>query len=199
MRKKSQILLALFVILCGYLPVYADYVLEAINEAVQSYKGKEYSEAVESLDYAKQLIQQLQNESVIKFLPKALSGWEAEAAESQTTGMFGGMASVERTYRKIAGDDRGSSQVTITILGKSPMLQGMMAMFNPMVVGSDGGKLQKIRQKKAIVKYDPDNRDGEIHVQVNDNFMVTIKGNSVSKEDLMQYAEAVDYKGLDAF
>jgi len=198
MEKKRHILLVLVIFLLSYSPVYADDVLDAINEAVESYKNKAFSEAVENLDYAKQLIQQSQNENIIKFLPKALPGWKADAAESQSMGMFGGMASVERMYRKTAGNDEGESQITITILGKSPMMQGMMAMFNPMIAGADGGKLQKIQGNKAIVKYDPDNREGEISVQVNDNFIVTVKGNSVEKEVLMQYAEAVDYKGLKA-
>jgi len=197
MKRKNQFLLGCVLFFWGQLPVHADDVLDAINEAITSYKNNAYSDAVENLDYAKQLIQQAQNEGIVKYLPNPLQGWNADTAQSQNTGMFGGVASVEREYRKPGSDDLGDSQVTITVLGKSPIMQGMMAMFNPMIAGADGGRLQKIQGNKAIVKYDPGDRSGEITVQVDDRYIVSIKGNSVGKEDLMLYADAVDYKGLE--
>lgn len=84
-------------------------------------------------------------------------------------------------------------------MGQSPMLAGMMAMFNPALAGSDGGKLQKIKRNKAIVKYNPDRRDGEIMIGVDKKYMVTVKGRDVDSEDLMYYAESIDLKGLKAF
>ena len=68
----------------------ADEVLEAIQEAVDAYKEKAYTEAAESLDYAKQLIQQLTSDVLLKFLPEPLEGWKAKEAKSQRMGMLGG-------------------------------------------------------------------------------------------------------------
>ena len=79
------------------------------------------------------------------------------------------------------------------------MFQGMMGMFNPAIVGSSGGKLQKIKRNKAIVKYSADNRNGEIMINVNKKHLVIVKGSKVDKEDLLNYAKAVDYKGLKSF
>jgi len=81
-------------------------------------------------------------------------------------------------------------------MAESPMMQGMMAMFNPAYVGAQGGKLQKIKRNKAIVKYNPDSRSGEVNVLVDKKYIVSIKGNSVDDKDLLDYAGAVDYKGL---
>ena len=75
----------------------------------------------------------------------------------------------------------------------------MMSMFNPAIVGSTGGKLRKIKRNKAIVKYSADNRDGEIMINVDKKYLVIINGSNVDKEDLMNYAKAVDYKGLKSF
>jgi hypothetical protein len=197
MLKRLSILLVLFIVVSwGAIPACADEILEAMTEAIEAYKEKEYGEAAESLDYAKQLIQQLRTENIMKFLPEALPGWESKAAQTQSMGMMGGMSSVEKKYSKPGTGNQGRKSITIKIMADSPMTQGMMAIFNPAYAGAQGGKLQKIKRNKAMVKYDPDNRRGEANVMVDKRYIVTIKGNSIEKEDLMDYAKAVDYKGL---
>lgn len=54
-------------------------------------------------------------------------------------------------------------------------------------------------RNKAIVQYSMDNRDGKIMINVAKKYLVIVKGSNVDKEDLMNYAEAVDYKGLKGF
>ena len=197
MWKRLLILPVLLIIVSwGSIPACADEILDSINEAIEAYKEKEYAEAAESLDYAKQLIQQMRSENIMKFLPEALPGWESKTAETQSMGMLGGMSGVQKEYWKAAEGDQRRKRITINIMADSPIMQGMMAMFNPAYAGAQGGKLQKIKRNKAIVKYDPDSRSGEANVLVNKSYIVSIKGNSVDKKDLMDYAEAVDYKGL---
>jgi len=197
MWKRSLILPVLLIVVSwGAIPVYADEILEAMNEAIEAYKEKEYGEAAESLDYAKQLIQQLRSDAIMKFLPEALPGWESKTAQTQSMGMLGGMSGVQKEYWKPGAGNQGKKRITINIMAESPMMQGMMAMFNPAYAGAQGGKVQKIKRNKAIVKYNPDNRRGEANVLVAKRYIVSIKGNSVDKKDLMDYAEAVDYKGL---
>lgn len=75
----------------------------------------------------------------------------------------------------------------------------MMAMFNPAIAGADGGKLQKIKRNKAIVKYSADNRNEEVMINVAKKYLVNITGNNVEKEEMMYFAETIDYKGLKAF
>ena len=127
---------------------YGDEVTDAINEGLQSYQGGKYSDAMASLNYASQLIGQKKGGDLQSFLPAPLSGWEASEATSQAAGaaLFGGGVSAERRYTK----DPGS--VNVQIVTDSPMLQGIMTMFsNPMLLGSDGGKLERIAGEKAIV------------------------------------------------
>ena len=197
MLKRLLILPVLLIVVSwGAIPVYADEILEAMNEAIEAYKEKEYGEAAESLDYAKQLIQQLRSENIMKLLPEPLPGWESKTAQTQSMGMMGGMSGVEKKYSKPGTGNQGRKNITINIMADSPMMQGMMAMFNPAYAGAQGGKLQKIKRNKAMVKYDPDSRRGEANVMVDKSYIVSIKGNSIDKEDLMNYAEAIDYKGL---
>ena len=129
------------------------------------------------------------------FLPKPLNGWTAQEASSQTVGasMFGGGVTAERKYSK------GSSSIDITIITDSPIMQGMMMMFsNPMLATSDGGKLEKIGRQKAIVKFNTNNKQGEIKIVVANQFLVLIKGREITKEDLKGYAKAIDYKKLQS-
>ena len=75
MWKRLLILPVLLIIVSwGSIPACADEILDSINEAIEAYKEKEYAEAAESLDYAKQLIQQMRSENIMKFLPEALPG-----------------------------------------------------------------------------------------------------------------------------
>ena len=80
------------------------------------------------------------------------------------------------------------------------MLAGMMMMFsNPSIAGADGGKLTKIKRQKAIVKYRPADKQGEITIIVAKRHLISVKGRQVSEQDLMDYASAINYKDLKKF
>jgi hypothetical protein len=72
----------------------------------------------------------------------------------------------------------------------------MMMLSNPMLASSDGGKLRKIKNQKAVVKYNEINKTGEIQIVVVNRFLVTINGNNVSENELVEYAMAVNYLKL---
>lgn len=173
----------------------ADDVEDSVKEAMEYYKEGDFSNAAGSLEYAAQLIRQKKGGELEAFLPKALQGWAAEDASSQSMGaaMFGGGVSVGKKYT------RGDGRVMIQIITDSPMLQGMMMMFtNPMLATADGGKLEKINGQKAIVKYSKSNREGDITLVIANRFLVMVEGQDVTKDDLKAYAGAIDYKKLGA-
>jgi hypothetical protein len=170
-----------------------DEVVKSINEGTEFYNNGEYAEAVTSLNYAVQLIQQKKGDVLKGLLPEPLDGWTARDAESQSAGaaMFGGGVTAERNY------SRGDSRVTIRMITDSPMMQGVMMMFsNPMFATSDGGKLERIGKQKAIVKYDEDNRSGDLQMVVNNRFLVMVEGDAVTRDELLTYAAAIDTKKL---
>jgi hypothetical protein len=87
--------------------------------------------------------------------------------------------------------------VTVSIITDSPMLQGLMVMFNnPMFATADGGKLEKINGQKAIVKYDAEGKNGEIQMVIANRFLVKVSGNNVEQQDLKEYASAIDFNKL---
>ena len=189
---KKMSLIPVLLISLG-LSVHADDVSDSISEALKSYESGEYSDAVEDLNYALELIKQKKSEGLQAYLPEPLDGWNAKDAQSQTAGsaMFGGGISTQREYKK------GKSRVKIQIMADSPVLQGMMGLFsNPMFATSDGGKLERINRQKAIVKYNKERQSGDIKIVVAKRFLVTIEGSKVSREDLISYAKAIDYKKI---
>jgi hypothetical protein len=176
-------------------PVLADDVTDSINEALKQYSSGQFADAVQSLDYASQLIRQKKGGQLEAFLPEPITGWKADAAKSQAIGsaMFGGGVTAERSYVK------GDSRVDVKIITDSPMIQGIMMMFsNPMMATSDGGKLEKINGEKAIVKYNNDNKDGNINMVVANRFLITVEGNDVARQDLIAFAQGIDFKKLAA-
>jgi len=176
--------------------VWADEITDSIDEAIEYYKEGDFVEAANSLDYASQLIRQKRSGNLEAFLPKPLAGWSAEDVKSKAVGAgyLGGMISANKKYRK------DQSSVTIEIITDSPALQSMVMMFsNPAYASADGGKLTKIKRQKAIIKYTPSRKNGEINIVVAKQYLVTIKGRKVEESDLIDYASAIDYKKLKKF
>jgi hypothetical protein len=170
---------------------FADDITDSINEALDAYDEGEYTAAVESLNYASQLINQKKSNKLSSILPEPIKGWTAKSSTSQAVGaaMFGGGITAQRKYIK------GNNNISIEIVADSPILQSMMMMFsNPMYATSDGGKLEKINRQKAIVKFNPDTKRGDINIVVAKRFLVTVKGNKTTIDDLKAYAKAIDYK-----
>lgn len=195
---KTKIILTLIAIIAGTAYARAadsDPVLETIQEAMDYYTEGDYAGAAGTLDYAAQLIRQKRGEGMTILLPDPLDGWEAEEATSQAAGaaLFGGGTSVEREYTK------EDASVNISIMTDSPMLQGVAMMLNnPMFANADGGKLVRINKQKAILKYEAEDRSGSINLMVGGTVLVTIEGDDVDLEDLMAYAEVIDYTAIAA-
>lgn len=167
--------------------VQADDVMDWVNDGIEAYKNKDYSEAVSNLEYAAQLIRQMKGEEMTVALPDALNGWKKVNSESGAAGaaMFGGATSASARYEK------GDASCDINITTDNPMLSGILMMFsNPMLISSSGQKLIKINGEKASLDFDDDS--GEITMVVDKKVLVQISGSDITEEDLRAYAEAVN-------
>lgn len=174
--------------------VQADDITDSIQEATDAYAKGDNSKAIESLNYAVQLLQQAKAKNLETLLPEPLSGWTAEKAESSAVGaaMFGGGITIDKRYSK------GDSHINIQIVTDSPMLQGMLALFaNPMFATSSGGKLEKVAGQKALSTYDPATQSGDYQFAVATKYMVTVKGEKASEDDMKAYAEGIDFKKME--
>ena len=186
--------LMLLIFFCGV--ARADEVTVIIKEATGQYEKGDYIAAINSLDYATGIIRQKRGESLQAFLPVPLNGWTADEPTYQAAGtiMLGGGVSAEGKYYN------GNSFISVNIITDSPMLQGVLMMFNNPIIMSTGGKrMETIKGQRAIVDYDPRIGRGEINVVIANRVLVNIKGTSVSREELKAYADSIDYAKLSSF
>jgi hypothetical protein len=197
MKFRAIFALLILVVCCLPMPAAAaeekDDVLTTIGEAVKQYKSGDYAGAVSNLDYASQLVRQKKSERMKDLLPEPLAGWQANPASAQTLGIavFGGGVTVSRDYKK------GDASVSIEIVSDSPVLQSVMMMLNnPMFAGASGGSLKTIKGQRAIIKYDDKGRNGEVNIVVAGRFMITVKGNHVDLNTLVEYSETIDFELL---
>ncbi len=196
MNKLKVMLFILILITCSIAPGNADEVTDLIKEALKQYKDGDFVEAINDLDYASQLIRQKKQDKLQSSLPAPLEGWteKDETPQAGGTAMLIGGTSAKRNYYK------GSSVISIGIIADSPFLQSIMTLFNiPLIATASGGKLEIIKGQKAIVTYKPIDRQGEIKIIVAGRILVTLDGTNVSKEDILAYANEIDFKKITAF
>ncbi|WP_417915257.1 hypothetical protein [Candidatus Electronema sp. JM] len=171
-------------------PVKDDIVL-TVEEAVRQYRANDFAGAISNLDYAGQLIRQKKSERMKSLLPNPMLGWMAKeaAAKFLGTAVFGGGSTVSRDYYA-----SGGAVISVEIVSDSPVLQSIIMMLNnPLFAGASGGNIQTIKRQRAIIKYNSNDRSGEINIVVDSRFIVTVKGRSVDQAVLLAYAEAVDF------
>ncbi|SHI21135.1 hypothetical protein [Ferrimonas marina] len=170
----------------------ADEVEMHISEALEFYKEGNYGEAAASLQYATQLIQQKKGGALAELLPPPLSGWKINMDDETTTntGMMGGIM-VARDYEK------GDARVEISLMTDSPMLQGVLMMLsNPSFASAQGSKMERIGRQKAMVTYDEQRRGGELNMVIDNRVLVQISGSNVDRQDLLDYAAALDVEAI---
>lgn len=192
----KKILLALVTLTTLWtMPARADELSDSLAKAQALYAQGKYTEAITELNFAIAQIQSKQMEQYETLFPAALPTWTADKIESQTgMAMMGGGISMSRYYHNEAG-----ASVSIAIMSDSPMLSGMMmAMGNPLLLG--GKKVISIKGEKAVDDWDNDSKSGKLQIIVDNRVLITIDGSSLEKkEDLLAYANAIDFAKLRSF
>ena len=203
--------LACIVVACPA-PSPADDVTDQIDGAVKLYKTGNFSQAASDLEFAVQQIREKQAEQLKGVFPKPLAGWSATEPEISAAGagMMGGGITASIEYRKApvaaakpSGDggevETDNPEVRIEMISDSPVLQGMLPMLtNPALMGSQGGKLVKVKTYRGISKKASDGGGPELSLVVANKVLLTLKGSDGATEaDLLAYANAIDYVMLE--
>ena len=184
-----RILAAVTLTLLIVAPAAADEIIEQIQQAIELYQAGDFAGAAGELEFAAAQIRQLRAGELSGALPEPLAGWTAADAQTAAMGaaMFGGGTSASRSY------SQDNASIEVQILTDSPMLQSLAMMLNnPMILSSSGQKLVRVQGNKAALEWDGDS--GAVNVVVMGSVLVTVNGNDCTEDDLMGYAEAVDYK-----
>lgn len=190
--RKNLFLAIIFMIGFHGLPAWADDVIDQVNEGLKAYEAKDFSTAAVAFSAATNLIRQKQAEQLTALLPEALSGWTANDSESGSASpmAMGGGIQAKRVYRK------GRDQVTVTIMGQSPLLQSMSMMFNNPMFQSGNSKLVIMDGRKVM----QDKRQNSLTTMIANKLLVSVKGRRRAElDDVKAYFKAIDFAALKKF
>lgn len=163
----------------------ADEVSDTLQSALTAYEEGDITYAIEELDYAKQLMAELQTGALSAFLPPAPDGWTAEDDPDTVAGfamMGGGTAASKRYY-----SDSGSFNINIVV--DSPMIAMMGGMIQN--AGSMGMKTVRVGREKFM------DNDGEMSALIDGRVLVQATGEP--RETIIAVLEQIDYRELGRF
>lgn len=167
-------------------PALADEVTDTLSSALQAYEDGDIDYAIEELDYAKQLLQEMTAMELVGFLPEPPEGWTREIAdENMSAGLafMGGGTGAEATYSD------GTDSIDLTIIADSPMV----SMFGGMLANAAvmGMKLHRVGREKFI------ENDGELTGLIDNRILIQAEG--ATPEVMIPLLETIDFKALEDF
>lgn len=164
----------------------ADEVSDALQSALDAYGEGDVTYALEELDYAKQLMQEMQSGALSDFLPEAPEGWTSEEDTDAAAGfaMMGGGTAAARRYSNDAG-----VEFTITIVADSPMI----AMIGGMIQNASvmGMKTIRVGREKFL------DNEGDLSALIEGRVLVQASGEP--RDVVLPLLESIDYRALGRF
>lgn len=168
------------------LPAHADDVTDTLSSALQAYEDGDIEYAIEELDYARQLLQELSSQALTGFLPEPPAGWTREITDE---GMNAGLAFLGGGVGAEAEYDNGAEQVSITIMADNPMVAG----FGPMIAnaGLMGMKMHRIGREKFF------ENDDQLIALIDNRILIQAEG--AAPEVMLPILEGIDFDALEGF
>ncbi|SDL80202.1 hypothetical protein SAMN05661010_02601 [Modicisalibacter muralis] len=169
-------------------PAVADDVLMAIDDARKAYEAGDMKTSRQALQTASQLIAQQAAENLTKVFPAPLDGWQAAEATSSAGGGLLGVG-VTQASRQYSHPQEG--EVSISIMGDSPMLMQFAVMFsNPAMAGAMGKLIRLDSGQQAI-----QDEQGTLIAMIDNRYLIEVSG-SANNEIKLEYLEAMDLAAL---
>lgn len=166
----------------------ADEFSETMALAIEAYEAGDIADAQDELEYAQQLLQEMQGEDFVKYLPEALDGWTRELGdndEGAAMAMFGGGVAAGATYIN------GNKSFEIQLLADNSMVASMGMMLNNTATMAMMGKLVRVKREKFV------DVDGEIQGMIGDVLIQT--SGDADQEDVIAHLEEMDFKALEDY
>lgn len=167
-------------------PAFADDFTDVIDEALEAYSDGDLAGARNSLDYARQLLDQKKTSTLKSFFPAPLPGWEVQETRGDRAGavaMLGG------AYAGAHYTD-GSQEVEISLIADTPMMQQLDMIMSHPLLGQPGARMIRIQRQNGYVT-----SDSKVIFLVNNRYLVTFEGNA-DEDTKIAYAESFDFQGL---
>lgn len=199
---KKLIVTASLVVLS--LAAYADSVTEA-NESLDSAKAfladKNYTKAVEEINFALNKVNEILAEKLNSYLPQAPKGYiqNSENTKGGAMALFGmqGTLTASSEYNEdkpepvptdegeYVEDTRGKVTISIAvggILGKA----GAFANMGQMSAGDNNTKSIRIKGYTGTVTYNKNDKRGTLILQLGEKATITAEGNNIPNSDILK-------------
>ena len=167
-------------------PGLADEVTDTLSSALQAYEDGDIEYAIEELDYARQLLQELSSQALTSFLPEPPDGWTREISEE---GVNAGLAFLGGGVAAEADYDNGSETFSVAIMADNPMVAG----FAPMIAnaGLMGMKMHRVGREKFF------ENDDQLIALIDNRILIQAEG--ADPGVMIEVLERIDFKALEDF
>ena len=167
-------------------PGLADEVTDTLSSALQAYEDGDIEYAIEELDYARQLLQDLSSQALTGYLPEPLAGWTREISDE---GMNAGLAFLGGGVAAEAEYTDGSTRFKVTIMADNPMVAG----FAPMIAnaGLMGMKMHRVGREKFY------ENDDQLIALIDNRILIQTEG--AAPEVMIGVLEGIDFAALEEF
>lgn len=167
-------------------PGLADEVSDTLSSALQAYEDGDIDYAIEELDYARQLLQELASQALTRFLPDPPPGWTREITDE---GMTGGLAFLGGGVAAAADYAKGGTRFSLAIMADNPMVAG----FAPMIASAAmmGLKMHRVGREKFY------ENDDQLLALIDNRILVQAEG--AAPEVMIEVLERIDFTALETF
>jgi len=188
--------------------------IDSLDNAKELLFKKDYSRAVEEIEYALSKINEIQAERLVAYVPDAPKGFNIESKSSQGLGQAGaivggaGTIMAEARYiglppsqdtnnkknKKDQNDEENADEnynapyINLKIsVGGIMGKMGSMSALGKMFGGSAGNGVKSVRVKgyTGVLEYSKENKSGTLTVQVGEKVSVTLEGSYIGSGDIL--------------
>ncbi|AVW93175.1 hypothetical protein [Celeribacter baekdonensis] len=165
---------------------FADEVTDTLESALKAYGDGDVTYALEELDYAKQLLKEMQSGALSDFFPAAPDGWTVEDDADTVAGyaMMGGGTAAAKRYSNAEGE-----RFTMTIVVDSPMIGMMGGMLQN--AGAMGLKTTRVGREKFV------DQDGTLSALIEGRVLVQVEGGA--QDVIVPMLEQINFRELGRF
>ncbi len=162
-------------------PAGAASVADSIHAANQAYSRGELLKAAETLQSALDGVQQELSAAFLPLMPPAPSGWQAFEPQADGMGMAGGGLVVMKGY------ENGDASLNAAIIIDQEAVAGIAEMLaNPAAIGAQPGmKRVALDAGPALMRWDAEDRTGEIMLVIGDSLLLQIVGDGLERPEVL--------------
>ena len=171
----------------------SDPALASMRKAEDFYLQGRYRDAMRELKEAMAQVKESQTKALGDLLPPPPRGWQASAPSSAPLApeILGGGVKVFRHYTGPQGEE-----VEVCLISQSPLIHSVLSLISSVsLMGQIGNtRLFYYRGEKALERFYPQEKRGELDVVVNGKTLVLVKGENISQVSLLKgFLDDIDW------